>query len=303
MTPPCWVMPSGDLLADLAPDPLVLGGGEGLQLYGTVLQHHGRGDDGVTGDLHPELHALDTGHEQPAEVHPALAGLGDLRRVPGSVGTRRGRKAEPLLRRLVLVGVAHRLLVGERGVLGRLFRSLVLLATSEHVTVLPGRHRPMRIHSRPWSRPPSHDRRWNRIPLGPRRAGKFRHLVEAHLLDLLDDQLGDPVESFEPHTLARVQIDHDHLDLSTVPGIHRPGGIHQRQSAARGQPRAGVHKGRVAVGQRDRHPGGQHGALPGASSAASVVTRSTPASPGCPYDGTGTSGSSQRSSTSTGFRT
>ena len=100
-------------------------------------------------------------------------------------------------------------------------------------------------------------------PLGPRRAGKLRHLVEAHLLDLLDDQLGNPVETIEPHTLARVEIDHDHLDLPTVPGIHRPRGIHQGYAAAGGQTGARVHEGRVPVGQGDGHPGGQNGPLPG----------------------------------------
>src|SRR6478609_8198356 len=95
-------------------------------------------------------------------------------------------------------------------------------------------------------------------PLGPRRAGEFRHLVEAHLLDLLDDQLGNPVEPFEPHGLAWIEIDHDDLDLPTVPGIDRPWGVHEGHSAAGGEAGAGVHEGGVPVGQGDRHPGGEH---------------------------------------------
>src|SRR5205823_11623478 len=54
-------------------------------------------------------------------------------------------------------------------------------------------------------------------PFGPRRVGKLRDLLEADPLDLLDDQLGNPVEALEPHALARVEIHHDHLDLPTVP--------------------------------------------------------------------------------------
>jgi hypothetical protein len=68
-------------------------------------------------------------------------------------------------------------------------------------------------------------------PLGPRRAGKFRDLPEADLLDLLDDQLGNPVETLESHWFVRVEIHHDHLDLPTVPGINRPRGIHQSDTA------------------------------------------------------------------------
>lgn len=87
--------------------------------------------------------------------------------------------------------------------------------------------------------------------------------MEAHLLDLLDDKLGNPVESLEPHGLARVEIDHDHLDFPTVPGIHRPRGIHQGDTAACGQAGPRMHEGRVPVGQGDTHPGRQDGPLPG----------------------------------------
>lgn len=82
--------------------------------------------------------------------------------------------------------------------------------------------------------------------------------MEAHLLDLLDDQLGNPVEPFEPHGLAWIEIDHDDLDLPTVPGIDRPWGVHEGHSAAGGEAGAGVHEGGVPVGQGDRHPGGEH---------------------------------------------
>ena len=100
-------------------------------------------------------------------------------------------------------------------------------------------------------------------PLGPRRVGKLRHLLEAHLLDLLDDQLGNPVEALEPHALVRVEIHHDHLDLPTVPGINRPRGIHQGDAAAGGEAGSRVHEGRVPLGERDRHPGGQYGPFTG----------------------------------------
>lgn len=100
-------------------------------------------------------------------------------------------------------------------------------------------------------------------PLGPRRAGKFRDLTEADPLDLLDDQLGNPVEALEPHALARVEIHHDHLDLPTVPGINRPRGIHQGDAAACGQSGTWVHEGRVPLGEGDRHAGGQDGAFTG----------------------------------------
>jgi hypothetical protein len=72
-------------------------------------------------------------------------------------------------------------------------------------------------------------------PVGPRRIGKLRDLLEADPLDLLDHQLGNPVESLEPHRLARVEIHHDHLDLPTVPGINRPRGIHEGDTAAGGE--------------------------------------------------------------------
>src|SRR5690606_121728 len=100
-------------------------------------------------------------------------------------------------------------------------------------------------------------------PCGPRRAGKLRDRHEADPLDLLDDQLGDPVEALEPHGLARVEIHHDHLDLPTVPGINRPRGIHQGDAAARGQTGSRVHERRVPLRQRHRHPGGQDGPFPG----------------------------------------
>src|SRR5690606_28671426 len=58
-------------------------------------------------------------------------------------------------------------------------------------------------------------------------------------------------------------IHHDHLDLSTVPGIHRPRGIHQGHTAAGGQAGPRVHEGGIPLGQGDRHPGGQHGPLAG----------------------------------------
>ncbi|CAM5250868.1 hypothetical protein SVIOM342S_03376 [Streptomyces violaceorubidus] len=98
-------------------------------------------------------------------------------------------------------------------------------------------------------------------PLGPRRVGKLRDLTEADPLDLLDDQLGNPVEALEPHALARVEIRHDHLDLPTVPGINRPRGIHEGDTAAGGQSGTWVHEGRVPLGERHRHAGGQNGAF------------------------------------------
>src|SRR5439155_25438162 len=98
-------------------------------------------------------------------------------------------------------------------------------------------------------------------PFGPRRFGKLRDLLEADLLDLLDDQLGNPVEALEPHGLARVEIHHDHLDLPTVPGINRPRGIHQGDTAAGGEPGPRVHEGRVPLREGDRHPRGKHDPL------------------------------------------
>lgn len=100
-------------------------------------------------------------------------------------------------------------------------------------------------------------------PFGPHRIGKLRDLLEADPLDLLDHQLGNPVEALEPHALARVEIHHDHLDLPTVPGIHRPWGIHQSHAAARCEAGSGVHKGRVPLRQGDRHTGGQNDPLTG----------------------------------------
>src|SRR4051812_43675714 len=100
-------------------------------------------------------------------------------------------------------------------------------------------------------------------PLGPRRVGKLRDLLEADPLDLLDDELGNPVEALEPHRLVRVEIHHDHLDLPTVPGINRPRGIHESDTAAGGETGSRVHEGRVPLRQRHRHSGGQHGPLSG----------------------------------------
>ncbi|CAM5373912.1 hypothetical protein SGRIM128S_07112 [Streptomyces griseomycini] len=107
-------------------------------------------------------------------------------------------------------------------------------------------------------------RRWtSKPPLGPRRAGKLRHLTEADPLDLLDDQLGNPVEALEPHGLARIEIHHDHLDLPTVPGINRPRGITRATPQRAARPDRGCTKAAYPLGQGHRHPGGQHRAFTG----------------------------------------
>ena len=274
MMPPCWVMPEAISSRTSPQMPSFLGAAKACSCTALSPQHHGRGDDRVTGDLDAQLHALDTGHEEAAQVDPAVGRvfehLGD---VPRAVGPRGRRQVHPARRDGVVLLARHRPcssradavhdLLGRAAVLG----GIVLLATSEHVTVLPGRIRPKRIDSHPLTSPGSGHGRMTaggpETPLGPGRAGKFRHLVEAHLLDLLDNQLGNAVETLEPHALARVEIDHDHLDLPTVPGIHRPRGIHEGDPAAGGQAGSRVHEGRVPVGQGDGHPGGQHGALAG----------------------------------------
>lgn len=72
----------------------------------------------------------------------------------------------------------------------------------------------------------------------PRGAYGFRQLidlVEPYGLYPLDDELCDPVESFEPHALPRIEIDRDDLDLTTVPGIDGPGGVHHGDPVAGGE--------------------------------------------------------------------
>src|SRR5690606_34384828 len=123
--------------------------------------------------------------EQAAQVDPALAGVADLGDVPGPVGPWRGLQPQPFglgLLRLAVDTVDDLL-----GLAGRVLGGNPLLATSEHVTVLPGRIRPKRIYSHPLCRsrrpdrlnrlrlprpPRRHDRRWTRSPPrpGPTRA-------------------------------------------------------------------------------------------------------------------------------------
>ena len=95
MMPPCWVMPEAISSRTSPQMPSFLGAAKACSCTALSPQHDGGGDDRVARDLDPQLHALDTGHEQAAEVDPALAGLGYLGDVPGAVGPRRRRKVHP----------------------------------------------------------------------------------------------------------------------------------------------------------------------------------------------------------------
>ena len=192
------------------------------------------------------------GHEHAAEVEPdACRRAGRPRRPTGRADAVPRRRAD---------------LVGAVGVLGVLRRSrpqasssstlvvelalvrLSALAATEHgysprpaaAGIPPVEPKP----PSPRSEPGSVSTSWKQGPLDP-----------------LDDQLGDPVAAPEHHGLARVEVDHAHLDLAAIAGVDRAGRVDQADPVPDRQPGARVDERGVAVRQRDGDAGGQQRAL------------------------------------------
>ena len=61
--------------------------------------------------------------------------------------------------------------------------------------------------------------RRSKTAVGPNRVRQLVNLDEPGTLHTLDDQLRDPVAAGEAHGLARIEVDHDHLDLAAVPSV------------------------------------------------------------------------------------
>src|SRR5262249_28599009 len=115
-------------------------------------------------------------------------------------------------------------------------------------------------------------RRWplrRRMPPGRAEpavaAGRARErgdLVEHRQGHPQDDKLGDPVTAPAPDRPRPVGVEQGYLDLATVPGVHGTWRVDDGDPVPGGQARARVHERRIAIGQRDRHPGGHHRAFP-----------------------------------------
>lgn len=65
-------------------------------------------------------------------------------------------------------------------------------------------------------------------------------LGERHVLDPLDDQLGDAITPGDVYRLVQVVVNQQHLDLATVTRIDRAGGVHHGQSVTQCQTGAWV---------------------------------------------------------------
>src|SRR5450432_516695 len=90
------------------------------------------------------------------------------------------------------------------------------------------------------------------------RPREFRDFVEISTLDALDHELADAVADREADGLTRVEVHHDHLDLTTVPRVDRAGSVDQRYSAPRCEAGPGMYERGVPVGQRDGYAGREH---------------------------------------------
>src|SRR5262245_52828373 len=89
------------------------------------------------------------------------------------------------------------------------------------------------------------------------------HFVQHHVRHPLDDQLGDPVAALEADGVVAIGVEQGDPDLATVPRVHGARRIDQRDAVPRGEPGPRMDERGVAVGQRDRDPGGNDGPLPG----------------------------------------
>src|SRR5579884_1073771 len=72
-------------------------------------------------------------------------------------------------------------------------------------------------------------------PGAPMAVGQLLHRHEAHLLDGLDHQLGDPVAPVHLVGLDRVGVDQQNLELAPVAGIDQARGVETGDPVAQGQ--------------------------------------------------------------------
>lgn len=90
-----------------------------------------------------------------------------------------------------------------------------------------------------------------------------RHLDQLGKFDPLHQELGNAVTTPYRNWLLGVEIDQRHLDLSTVPGIDRPGTVHDRQADAAGQTRTRMDQSDHSVRNGDGDPGRHQGPVAG----------------------------------------
>ena len=89
--PPCWVISDAISLRTSPQMPSDRGAANACSWIALLPSTRVAAIDRAAGDLDPQLHALHAGHQQTAEVHPALCGVLHLGRVPGAVGPLSGR--------------------------------------------------------------------------------------------------------------------------------------------------------------------------------------------------------------------
>jgi hypothetical protein len=87
-------------------------------------------------------------------------------------------------------------------------------------------------------------------------------LDEVGPLDSLNHELSQPVATSELDRTDRIQVDHDHLDLASIPGVDRPRSVDQCHATPCREPGPGVDERGVTKGQRDRRARGDDRPLP-----------------------------------------
>ena len=82
---------------------------------------------------------------------------------------------------------------------------------------------------------------------------------EGGLLDLDDDELGDPVAPADGVVVLGIVVDEDDLELAPVPRVDQARGVETGQAVAGGQPAPGQDQAGVPGRDGDGHPGRDHG--------------------------------------------
>ena len=82
------------------------------------------------------------------------------------------------------------------------------------------------------------------------------------VLHALNDHLCNSIAAPQLDRRVPVRIEQCHRDFSAVAGVHRAGGVHNRQSVLRGEAGPGVDQRNEAIRERNRNPCRYEAALP-----------------------------------------